>query len=957
MKTNTKQINIRKRIISSVLVIIMTLVLGVPNAGRTIDDIDTISLNDTILSFEHEGAELEKWAETDATLEEVDLSSKLDDLDIRESDEITDETEVVNENEIADETASESSDENTNESVNGSANEDANKTTGAKDEEESTEIYLDKNNEYVVSANGTAGSSAMQNDINDETVEQEEDALPSPNSISGFFWADGNGDLETDWDGLYNGNERPLAGYPVHLYASDDLSSAVATTQTNYNGTYIFEDLAPGSYILGVIGEQIGGIDYLPPVFITSENKFAIDWDISGLPAYTEVIELEDEQSVQDINAGMRLPMGTATYSRLTPGILNDIAGLKKNSYYSLAGDNWVVVKVHDENGPEKALLIVRRNSGVQGPFGKNSTYEGSDLQQYNTKFYTTSKSPLMELALIPTLGDNNSTNVLTSPYSNPTTKEMTMAITKPSQTKDIVFALSHGDVFEWNGNVLTPIKPHIRNSFSTTAYDAHTWLRTRGVSDTSVWEINNWATGPGYIASDANVNGLQVVRSAAMWIKVTPAETPKPGEVTSTVMVNFVKQGPGGLYDVIDIREPQKHTVIMTAGISTTDYIIDVEPFLEVEGYEFTGEWKSPHPGITPGKPLPVSVVTIADKIHQVYLYYTEKIVDPTVDVTITKTVDGAGGDNNKLFEFTVFLTSSIPNDPAIADQTFIVESDTIYGSGATAPNYDTLTLKAGELTFKLKHGQTITIKDVPDHLEIMIMEDSGGEYLGTHTDSEDGSTGFTVVIPRPVYTEHGTRTFDFVNTHIPSEPTVDVTITKKVPGEFGNKNKQFEFEVHFTSSLLDDPVSAYETFVIENGIIDGSGATAPTYETLSLDMDGKLIIMLSHGQAITIKDVPDHYEIMIIETFDNRYEGTYTDSKDGSTGETVVTRRLVYTEDGTRTFDFVNTYIVVPPTGVYSGDSAIVALALSAIVLATAGSVAIGYIKRRLRHASLKE
>ncbi|MCL2151594.1 MAG: hypothetical protein FWH57_01345 [Oscillospiraceae bacterium] len=153
------------------------------------------------------------------------------------------------------------------------------------------------------------------------------DTIPSNNSISGFFWLDGNGDLETDWDGLYNGDERPLVGYPVHLYASDDLSSSIAATHTDFNGTYIFEDLAPGSYILGVVGKQNEAIDLLMPVLMTSDNRFAIDWRVSGLPAYTEVIELEDGQSAQDINAGIRVPMGTDIYDdTITEDMLSSLA-------------------------------------------------------------------------------------------------------------------------------------------------------------------------------------------------------------------------------------------------------------------------------------------------------------------------------------------------------------------------------------------------------------------------------------------------------------------------------------------------------------------------------------------------------------------------------------------------------------------------------------------------------
>ena len=149
-------------------------------------------------------------------------------------------------------------------------------------------------------------------------------------SISGFLWVDGNGSLSTDWDGLYNGEEQPLAGYTVYLYAAEDLKQAIFETQTAADGTYAFMELMPGDYILGLESQIISGIEYLLPLKITAENKFAANWESEPLMAYTQTIKLAGGQVVENINAGMRLPimvMALADYTIDLAKLVNGNSG------------------------------------------------------------------------------------------------------------------------------------------------------------------------------------------------------------------------------------------------------------------------------------------------------------------------------------------------------------------------------------------------------------------------------------------------------------------------------------------------------------------------------------------------------------------------------------------------------------------------------------------------------
>ncbi len=63
--------------------------------------------------------------------------------------------------------------------------------------------------------------------------------------------------LDSDRDGIQDATERGIAGVTVRLYqpgtdgiagTSDDV--LVATTSTNASGTYLFDNLAPGSYFV-----------------------------------------------------------------------------------------------------------------------------------------------------------------------------------------------------------------------------------------------------------------------------------------------------------------------------------------------------------------------------------------------------------------------------------------------------------------------------------------------------------------------------------------------------------------------------------------------------------------------------------------------------------------------------------------------------------------------------------
>ena len=95
-------------------------------------------------------------------------------------------------------------------------------------------------------------------------------------AISGFLWVDGNGSLSFDWNGFYDSGEQPLPEITVYLYDTDlqggpitSITTPFATTVTDGDGLYTFENLDPGNYVLGLDGSCVSGVEYLLPLIRT----------------------------------------------------------------------------------------------------------------------------------------------------------------------------------------------------------------------------------------------------------------------------------------------------------------------------------------------------------------------------------------------------------------------------------------------------------------------------------------------------------------------------------------------------------------------------------------------------------------------------------------------------------------------------------------------------------------
>jgi hypothetical protein len=135
----------------------------------------------------------------------------------------------------------------------------------------------------------------------------------------------------------------------------------------------------------------------------------------------------------------------------------NAIKNASLNSVITINGMEWYVVKKYPATNSTAAMLVSRRPVQVLGPIpfnlvtNHNNIYEGSNLQSKITYFYDAYSTSLLnvikQIAVQPVIGnmnDNLSTNFVTNP------KLPTIPV--GSQKKDVLFALTYRDAWDWNG-------------------------------------------------------------------------------------------------------------------------------------------------------------------------------------------------------------------------------------------------------------------------------------------------------------------------------------------------------------------------------------------------------------------------------------------------------------------------------------------------------------------------
>lgn len=167
--------------------------------------------------------------------------------------------------------------------------------------------------------------------------------------------------------------------------------------------------------------------------------------------------------------------------------------------------------------------------------------------------------------------------------------------------------------------------------------------------------------------------------------------------------------------------------------------------------------------------------------------------------------------------------------------------------------------------------------------------------------------------------------------------EDKIDLTISKAVSGQHADLSQPFTFTAYFQDAS-GKPLAAGTQLSYTGGVLDGSSATAPSAGTLTLDAEGKATFNLSAGQKIIISNVNATYKVRVVETAVTGYTTAIYDSVTNSTITSADTGVISLTT-ADRSFDFINTYVTINPTGIATSNSylpILLAVVLAAIAMA---------------------
>ncbi|WP_461815906.1 DUF7601 domain-containing protein [Faecalimonas sp.] len=182
---------------------------------------------------------------------------------------------------------------------------------------------------------------------------------------------------------------------------------------------------------------------------------------------------------------------------------------------------------------------------------------------------------------------------------------------------------------------------------------------------------------------------------------------------------------------------------------------------------------------------------------------------------------------------------------------------------------NYGDFYFKDGVASFTLKAGQKKIAEHLPAGVKYSVREKENGTYFVTSNNAEG-----TILANQTI-------TVSFLN-----ERKMELSLGKLVTGNMGDKTEKFTFnisltkrdgtpfegEVKYTASVM--PGYEAESAPLESGILKFSG--------------GKATIELSHGQRITIHDLPFLCKYAVQEQEENQghYTTTYNDQKNSPNG-----------------------------------------------------------------------
>ena len=249
------------------------------------------------------------------------------------------------------------------------------------------------------------------------------------------------------------------------------------------------------------------------------------------------------------------------------------------------------------------------------------------------------------------------------------------------------------------------------------------------------------------------------------------------------------------------------------------------------------------------------------------------------TGSLKVSKTVEGNGADRNKAFKFKVELKNG--GNPVSG----VYPLDGTAGSKTGTIVFD----ENGMASFELPDGESIVITGLPVGADYTVTENAYKNYKPSDNGKYNGKieTGKTGEI-------------SVVNTY---DEKYDISVSKTVKGNQGDKSKNFEFVLKLTGS--DGLVVPGSVDIEKNG----------NFETMKV-VDGEVKCTLSHGEKIIFKKLPAGVKYEVTETVTDGYKMTC----DNNSGVLRTNANI----------EFVNTKNVGIPTAAMTNTGIITAIAV---------------------------
>lgn len=249
------------------------------------------------------------------------------------------------------------------------------------------------------------------------------------------------------------------------------------------------------------------------------------------------------------------------------------------------------------------------------------------------------------------------------------------------------------------------------------------------------------------------------------------------------------------------------------------------------------------------------------------------------TGSLKVSKTVEGNCADRNKAFKFKVELKNG--GNPVSG----VYPLDGTAGSKTGTIVFD----ENGMASFELSDGESIVITGLPVGADYTVTENAYKDYKPSDNGKyngkiETGKTGEILV----------------VNTY---DEKYDISVSKTVKGNQGDKSKSFEFMLKLTGS--NGLVVPGSVDVEKNG----------NFETMKV-IDGEVKFTLSHGEKIIFKKLPAGVRYEVTETVTDGYKMTC----DNNSGVLRTNANI----------EFVNTKNVGIPTATMTNTGIITAIAV---------------------------